>query len=292
MNSSNRVWLLFGVPCFLICFIAGITLSPKGTKATASAVTATASQTPEFTAPHKPDVEESRKTPTPDALPELPQDSPGSAPSGGLAFWVYQDNSPLYSGMGLNQAVVQRLPCATPLTLLKEHDDWVEVQVVGGSSGWMKRSQVGDHPPPGASGPRPGDALLSLQGFFQQLNRRDYARAYDHLSFDFKRDLPYRTFSRGYSGLDQVFMRVIRVQTLSAESQIFYVEMLCEERPKAKAYQGEYTMVLEQNHWFIAQAALKEILPKSIEPFPTQAVPVKPAFSDPTPEMEEDDAVE
>jgi hypothetical protein len=282
---------MVGVPCFLICFGAGISLSPKGSKGAASAVTpsATASATPEFTAPHKPGVEESRKTPVSENLPDLPEGSPSASPAGGLSFWVYQDNSPLYAGMGLNQAVVQKLPCATPLTLLREQDDWVEVQVLGGSSGWMKRSQVGDHPPPGATGPRPGDALVSLQAYFQQLNRHDYARAYDHLSFDFKRDLPYRTFARGYQGLDQVFLRVIRVQTLSPEAQIFYVEMLCEERPKARAYQGEYTMVLEQNHWFIAQASLKEILVKSVEPFPSQAVPVKPAFADPTPEMEEDE---
>ena len=292
VNPSNRVWLFFGVLSFVICFVAGVTLAPKGPGAakTTSAASPDVSQTPAvFSAPHKPDVDQSRKTPEPDPRFTAPADPPVAPPSGGLAFWVYQDNSPLYAGMGLNQPVVQRLPCNTPLSLLREEDEWVEVQVLGGASGWMKRAQVGDHPPPGAVGPRPADALLSLQGFFQQLNAHDYARAYDHLSFDFKRDLPYRTFARGYAGLEQVSMRVVRVQNLGPSSQIFYVEMLCQERPKARAYSGEYTMVLEQNHWFIAQAGLKEIAPNSVPPFPSQTAPMKPAFADPTPDPEEDD---
>jgi hypothetical protein len=292
--SSNRLWLL-AIPFLTLFFIAGVYVSsPRKRKPVA-----TISATPEFSAPRKPTVAESRKTPTaapslPD-LPEPPGPGPGpgpapSAPAGGTSYWVFQDNAPLYSGKGLNQNVLDHLACNTPLTLLREEEDWVEVQVLGGNSGWMKRSQVDDHPPPGAPGPRPGDALLSLQGFFQGLNQRNYARAYDHLSFDFKRDLPFRRFSQGYSSLDQVYMRVVRVQTISPQSQLYYLEMLCEERPKAKTYQGEYTMVLEQNHWYIAQAALKEVNPKSIDPFQLPGnTPVKPAFADPTPQPEEED---
>ena len=293
MNPSNRAWLFIATPCLLVCFVAGVFFAPSRPRARPGVVALTASQTPDdFTAPHKPDVTASRRTPTPDPLPDIPlAASPSAAPSGGLAFWVYQDNSPLYAGAGLNQAVLQRLPCATQLTLLKEEDDWVQVQVLGGGSGWMKRSLVGDHPPPGAAGPRPGDALLSLQGYFQNLNRRDYAKAYDHLSFEFKRDLPYSRFAQGYANLDQAFMRVVRVQTLSKDSQLFYVEMLCEERPKAKSFQGEYIMVLEQNQWHIAQVTLKEVAAKSFEPFPSQTVPATPAFPDPTPEPEEDDSL-
>jgi len=270
--------------------MAGLGLSSKPKRSSRPPLVST-SQTPDFTAPHKPDVEASRKTPQPDPISDLPPEVAGTpvAPAGGLDYWVYQDNSPLYAAMGLNQPVIQRLPCNTPLVLLREQDEWVEVQVVGGGSGWMKASQVGDHPPPGGVGPRPADALISLQGFFQQLNRKDHARAYDQLSYDFKRDLPFRTFSQGYSTLDQVYMRVVRVQTLSPQSQIFYVEMLCEERPKAKAYEGEYTMVLEQNRWYIAQANLKEISPKGLAPFPSQTTPIKPAFEDPTPEPDPDE---
>ena len=292
MSSSNRLWLL-ALPVFVIFFIGGVFVSSKGSpKPVARATTVVASQTTvDFTAPHKPTVAESRKTPRPGPdLPEPPGPAPGPAPGGGTSYWVFQDNAPLYSAKGLNQAVLGRLACSTPLNLLQEEDDWVEVQVVGGNSGWMKRSQVDDHPPPGAPGPRPGDALLSLQGFFQNLNQRNYAKAYDHLSFDFKRDLPYKTFAQGYSTLDQVFTRVVRVQTISAQSQLFYLEMLCEERPKPKTYQGEYTLVLEQNHWYIAQATIKEVSPKSIEPFalPPGTSP-KPAFADPTPQPEEDE---
>lgn len=295
MASSNRLWLL-AIPFLTLFFIAGVYVSSPRKRKPVAAITA--SETPgQFTAARKPTVAESRKTPTPGpALPDLPEPpgpgpAPGPAgPSGGTSYWVFQDNASLYSAKGLNQAVVDHLACATPLTLLREDDDWVEVQVLGGNSGWMKRSQVDDHPPPGAPGPRPGDALLSLQAFFQFLNQRNYARAYDHLSFDFKRDLPYVRFSRGYSTLDQVFMRVVRVQTISPQSQLFYLEMLCEERPKAKTYQGEYTMVLEQNHWYIAQATMKEVNPKSLEPFQLPAnVSTKPAFADPTPEPVEDE---
>ena len=296
MASSNRLWLL-AIPFLTLFFIAGVYVSsPRKRKPVAPL-----SETPiEFTAAHKPTVAESRKTPTPDGgLPDLPEPpAPGPGPglgnppvaAGGTSYWVFQDNAPLYAAKGLNQSVLDHLACATPLNLLREEDDWVEVQVVGGNSGWMKRAQVDDHPPPGAPGPRPGDALLSLQGFFQNLNQRNYARAYDHLSFDFKRDLPYRRFSQGYSTLDQVFMRVVRVETISPQSQLFYLEMLCEERPKPKTYQGEYTMVLEQNHWYIAQATMKEVNPKSMDPFqlPAGATP-KPAFADPTPEPEEDE---
>lgn len=292
MNSSNRVWILAAVPC--CCFVLGVYFAPRGPGARAAAITtasATATETPDiYTAPHKPTVEESRLTPTPGPaeLPDLPESSP-NAVAGGVNYWVCQDNSPLYQGLGLNQPVIQRLPCSTALTLLREQDDWMEVQVVGGGSGWMKMSQVTDHPPPGGAGPRPQDAKLSLDAYFDNLNKRDYRKAYDHLSFEFKRDLPFRTFSEGYSGLNQVYWRVIRIQTLSPQSQIFYVEMLCEERPKNKAYQGEYTMVLEHDHWYIAQGDLKEINPKSLAPFPTQTVPNKPAFEDPTPDPDQEE---
>jgi hypothetical protein len=296
VNSSNRLWLL-ALPVFALSFAIGVMVkSPGGKRRPVTPITAT--QTPEdFTAAHKPTVAESIKTPTPRPSLDLPDpDGPGPGPgagpvpAGGTSYWVVQDNAALYAAKGLNQSVLQRLACATPITLLREEDDWAEVQVVGGNSGWLKQSQVSDRPPPNAPGPRPGDALASLQGFFLSLNQHNYAKAYDHLSFDFKRDLPYRRFSQGYSSLDQVFMRVVRVQTISPQSELFYLEMLCEERPKSKTYQGEYTMVLEQNHWFLAQASMKEVDPKSIGAFQTpNGVTPKPAFADPTPEPPEDE---
>ncbi|MBS2040150.1 hypothetical protein JST97_34505 [bacterium] len=293
MTSSNRLWLM-ALPVFALSFAIGVMFNKPGRKPVAPI---SASSTPsDFTAPHKPTVAESLKTPTPGPSLDLPEpdgpDAPGSnpVPAGGTSYWVVQDNAALYAAKGLNQSVLERLACSTPITLLREEDDWVEVQVVGGNSGWMKHSQVNDRPPPGAPGPRPGDALASLQGFFTSLNQHNYAKAYDHLSFDFKRDLPYRRFSQGYSSLDQVVMRVVRVQTISPQSELFYLEMLCEERPKSKTYQGEYTMVLEQNHWYIAQATMKEVDPKSMGAFqlPPGASP-KPAFADPTPEPPEDE---
>jgi hypothetical protein len=279
MNQSNKLYLGAAGACVLACFVAGVVLSSRPKPKPVPL----ASKTPSFSATGKPSVTESRRTATPLPAPVGDLPPPVNKPSG-LNFWVYQDNAPLFGGQGLNQPELRRLPFATPLTLLKEEDDWAEVQVVlSGEVGWIRRNQILDKPPPEAKGARAEDALPVLMSFFAALNRRDYGPAYDQLSFEFKRALPFRTFSQGYRGLERVDMRVIRVATLSPTSRVFYLEMLCMEKPKAKAYQAEYTLVLEKDVWRIAQADLTEMPLNKVAPFPASGSnPTQPAFPDPT----------
>ena len=286
----------------MFCFLAGVYLGrppakplPSRSSSPSSSAepdsTPTGLQDPDFAAPHKPDIDSARKTPTPlprdIGMPDIPGGEPGSS-----TFWVYRDNTPLYAEQGLNAPEVQRLAFATQVQLLKEDDQWAQVQVVGGSIGWLQRNVLADRPPPGARSDQPSQAIKALEAYISALNRRDYAGAYDVLSYDFKRDLSYKRFSQGYSGLDQAHFRVVRVQTISPGSLLFYVEMLCEERPRYRGYKGEYVMVLEQSHWRIAQATLQPVDPKSLAPFPAQQAPIEKPFPDPTPEEEENEEEE
>jgi hypothetical protein len=292
VNSQTKGYLA-AVAGVMLCFIAGFYLSPQGTPRVDPSATPTSLQDPDFAAPHKPDIDRARKTPQPgasaDPLSDLtppPLSSPGGP--GSLSLWVYKDNTPLQGGAGLNHPLVQKLPFGTRLTVLQEGDEWTQVQVPSGPTGWVNRAAVADHPPPGVTGNKPEDALKALDKYFSELNARDHAGAYDQLSFDFKRDLPYKRFAEGYAGLESVGMRVVRVQTLGPESQMFYVEMITQERPRPRAYTGEYVLVLEQGQWRIAQATLREADPREIKPFPNTVVPLQPAFPDPTPEPEEE----
>lgn len=275
----------------MLCFIAGFYLSPQSTPRVDPTASPTSLQDPDFSAPHKVDIDRARKTPLPSPAVD-PLDAPtplvSSTITRSLTLWVYKDNTPLNSGAGLNHALVQKLPFGTRLTVLQEGDEWTQVQVPSGPTGWVNRSAVADHPPPGVTGNKPEDALRALEKYFSELNARDHAGAYDQLSFDFKRDLPYKRFAEGYAGLESVGMRVVRVQTLGPDSQMFYVEMITQERPRPRAYTGEYVLVLEQSQWRIAQATLREADPRTIKPFPETAAPVQPAFPDPTPEPEEE----
>ncbi len=271
----------------MLCFMAGVFLGPKPPPPEGPSASPTSLQDPDFSAPHKPDINKARKTPGPEDLPPI-KPATGSLPTGSSSLWVHQDRLPLYASQGLNQAILERLPFATEVDLLEEVDDWVRVQVVGGQVGWLRRQGLVDAAPEGTKGSRPNDALKALQAYFEELNRHNYSRAYDALSSEFKRDLPYRSFASGYQGLDQIFMRVLRVQKLSPESQMFYVELLSEERPKAKGFRGEYVMVLEQARWRLGQATLREVDPRGMDPFPARSVPLRPAFADPTPDSEDD----
>lgn len=275
----------------LLCFVAGFHLSPQGGGPRQDpSGSPTSLQDPDFSAPHKPDIDKARKTPQPtNAIPDPLEDpTPLVAPPRSVTLWVYKDNTPLQAGSGLNHPVVQKLPFGTRLTVLQESDEWSQVQVPSGPTGWVSRAAVSENPPPGVTGNKPEDALRSLEKYFSELNARDHAGAYDQLSFEFKRDLPYKRFAEGYAGLESVSMRVTRVQTLGPESQMFYVEMITQERPRPRAYTGEYVLVLEQSQWRIAQATLREADARSIKPFPNAVVPLQPAFPDPTPEPEEE----
>lgn len=272
------MWLVAASFCVLFCFVAGVVLSrPRPAPLPSS--------TPhdDFAAPHKPLVVERHSgTPSVDPL------EPAPAETSALVYWVAFDNTSLYAGQGLDKQVLQKLSLGTQVSLLKEEDDWTEVEVVGGQAGWVERKNILDHPPPGVSRNVQADALPTLEAYFKALNGKDLGKAYDLLSFDFKRELAFSTFSQGYAGLEEVAMRVIRVQTISNDSRLFFVEELCLEKPKAKAYKGEYTVILERNQWRIAQAVLTEVDPKTLAPFPAQAVSTKPAFSDPTPDPDEE----
>jgi hypothetical protein len=286
------------IGCVLFCFFAGVYLGrPQSGSKLAPASTRqpealpTGLQDPDFSAPHKPDIASARKTPTPPPggvdLPDLPESQPGSS-----TFWVYREGAPLYAEQGLNAPELQKLAFATQVQLLREEEQWAQVQVLGGSIGWLQRNVLADRPPPGARSDQPSQAIKALEAYVAALNRRDYMAAYDALSYDFKRELSYSSFSRGYSVLDQAYLRVVRVQTISPGSVLFYVEMLCEERPRHQAYKGEYVMVLEQSHWRIAQATLNPVDPKTLAPFPSQRAPVEKPFPDPTPEEDENEEEE
>lgn len=287
MNSSNRVWVIVTMCSVLLCFMAGLLASRKPALVAAPEATPTGILDPDFSAPHKPDINRARKTPGPEPEPLL---SPSTVSSGSSSsLWVLQDGLPLYASQGLNQPILRRLPFATEVNLLEEVDEWVRAQADNGQVGWLRRQGLADRPPEGTRSNRPDQARLALEGYFEELNRKNYSRAYDSLSSDFKRDLSYRSFAAGYAGVEQIFMRVVRIQKLSAESQMFSVEILSEERPKPKAFLGEYVMVLEQARWRLGQASLRPVDPRKLDPFPARSAPLKPAFADPTPAPEDEE---
>lgn len=278
----------------MLCFISGIYMANPHRQPVpvAQSSSTTTSSTSEYAAPSKPLPSRSLKTPEArDPMDDEPAATPGVGGGPVSSLWVGRDATPLYAGQGLNQPTLQKMPFATRLEVLKQVDDWVQVRIPGGSIGWTKRNSLSDTAPPGAAGVGPGDAVKVLQSYFNALNAHNLEGAYDLLSFEFKRDLAYRTFQAGYAGLESVAMRVVRVQTLSPTSSAFYVEMLCTERPQPKAFSGEYILALEQGQWRIAQATLQPVDPAGLAAFPTAAspLPATPAFADPVDEDETPD---
>lgn len=285
MNQSNRALLIGMISLVFLCFLSGVFLSRRNVRPPLSPTPSpTSLQDPDFSAPHKVDPVKARKTPVPQERPE-PVHSPGRST---LSYWVYQDGTLMQAGPGLNHPLVQKLNFGTRLSVLEEGEEWLHVQVPAGRTGWVRRNAIGNKPPPGVPGVSPKDALKTLEAYFAALNAHDYEKAYDQLSYEFKRALPYRTFAAGYAGVESAHFRVVRVQTLAHESTMFQVEMITYERPRPRGFQGEYVLVLEGDHWRIGQADMREVDPRSIPPFPNAVAPIQPAFPDPTGDPEEE----
>jgi hypothetical protein len=283
----NRPAIIFGaVISGLLIFALGVVLTlPKMTP------TAPASSTPRSIAGAKPSVQDSRKTPTPDNTPNLPT-RPAELPPGQNWGWVVHEGTKVHETAGLNSAVAATLRYGKRVRLLEQEEGWQKVLLSKRKIGYVQSQFVGQQRPIDAPADDPSEATQTLKQFFQEISSHHLTAAYDLLSFEFKRDLRYATFEKGYADTEQAVLKIIKVQTISPEKFGIEAELTMIQERGNHGYRATYDLILEQGEWKISQADIREVDINSLAAPPDalpsgSSSPPKGLFSDPTTDSDE-----
>lgn len=171
--------------------------------------------------------------------------------------WVSEEDASAYSQPGFNMPVVRPLKKWEELKIVEStKENWDRVRDTEGQEFWVQKKVVTIIRPQNLN--QPSVAEEKVMDFYTAVAQQRHSDAYIHLSPEWKRELSYDRFVRGYSHVDSLRSEIVNVFELGEDR--FQVDVAQEaiENGAPVDYLGIYTVErLADDKWYLTSGSLK-----------------------------------
>jgi hypothetical protein len=169
--------------------------------------------------------------------------------------WVTETDAKAYSQAGFNMPVVRPLEQWEELQILESNEgNWDRVQDLSGQQFWVQKKVVTVIRPQNLS--QPSVAEKKVMDFYTQVAHREHSDAYVHLSPEWKRELSFDRFVKGYNRTDSLRSEIVNVLPLGEDRFQVDVAMEAVEEGETVDYLGIYTVEKVDGKWYLTSGSL------------------------------------
>jgi hypothetical protein len=190
-------------------------------------------------------------------------------------------------------ASTRNLAPGQEVSWIREDNKWDQIRLSDGTELWVQSKEISlaRLSPSGAK--KPSGAELAVQAFYQAVARHDYSEAYKYLAPEWKAELDFDHFVKGYDRAENLRSEIVRAVPLAADRYQVDIKVLSEEFGEKKTYIGFYTVEKKGEAWQMSSGELNltagstpapqpDAVPTPAEALPAQAEAV-PLPSEPSP---------
>lgn len=204
------------------------------------------------------------KLPGPDPAFDVPKD-PVKDPNGPVAkepprlpvVWVTETDAKAYSQPGFNMPVVRPLKQWEELLIVESSkENWDRVQDIQGQQFWVQKKITTVIRPQNLS--QPSIAEKKVMDFYTEVAHREHSDAYVHLSPEWKKELSFDEFVKGYARTDSLRSEIVNVVELGQDRYQVDVSMEALEEGDTVNYLGIYTVEKVDGKWYLTSGSLNK----------------------------------
>lgn len=169
--------------------------------------------------------------------------------------WVTETDAKAYSQPGFNMPVVRELEQWEELLIVEtSKENWDRVQDLQGQQFWVQKKIVTIIRPQNLS--QPSVAEKKVMDFYTQVAHKEHSDAYVHLSPEWKRELSFDAFVKGYSRTDSLRSEIVNVLSLGEDRYQVDVAQEAIEEGESVDYLGIYTVEKVDGKWYLTSGSL------------------------------------
>jgi hypothetical protein len=191
------------------------------------------------------------------------QEQPGESPQAPKLAWIRDSGTPARSEPALNQVAIRTLKQGEQVNWIREDDHWDQVRLADATEVWVQSRQITFTPP--ASAEKPSGAQVTVTAFYEAIARKDYAAAYSFLTSEWKAELDFDHFVRGYERTDSLQSEIVRSVPLSSDRTQVDVKVKAVELGAHVTYMGFYTVERRAAQWQMASGELSRTVDGAAE---------------------------
>ena len=196
-------------------------------------------------------------TPDDPALPPPEQVAQKDEPPQMVTVWVTEEGAKAYSEPGFNMPVLRDLKQWEELLIVESiKENWDRVQDLEGKQFWVQKKIVSSIRPKNLS--QPSVAEKKVMDFYTHVAHSEHSDAYVHLSPEWKRELSFDNFVKGYSHVDSLRSEIVNVLELGADRYQVDVAMEAIEEGSPIDYLGIYTVEKVDGKWYLTSGSLNK----------------------------------
>jgi hypothetical protein len=178
--------------------------------------------------------------------PELPQ------------AWTRVENVTIYAKHGLNARAVKTLKAGTRLLKGEDYQNWTKVKMYGGTEGWVEKKYLVYMEPEWSEKPSPEEGRQALSDFYAEVAKKDYTAAYNRLSDEWKAELTYTDFVKGFKQVRSLDLQLGETEVMSPLTIRQHVIIDADEESRAKRFSGTYELQYHPIEWRLTSGILEE----------------------------------
>lgn len=262
----RNLWIIGGVATFAL-FLMGIWLGVD------RVLGGSAPNNPASVTTGKPTIAQSRVTPSPQWAPATGssprvRSSPRRQASPEVSqAWVVQDGAPAHQTPAATAPKVYTLRYGDRVRPIERKNSWERVLLPDNKPAWVQHQFLSPRKPTDLNTADDGEAgaVKVVNGFYEDLNAHQLGKAYDRLSFEWKRQLDYTTFSTGYAATSTITCTVTSVTPLDADHVNVQIELNSSERRHKRTEVGTHLVVRESGGWKLDSGDLRDVSPPPSE---------------------------
>ncbi len=210
-----------------------------------------------FVAPAKP-LAVVQRTPSPDGPTPRPDTSPSAAPVEAATAWTRGDKVQVFSKHGLNAPVVATLNAGTRLLWAEDYQNWTRIKLYGGREGWVEKKNLVYEEPSFAEKPTPEEGRQTLTDFYEEVKSHNYAAAYARLSDEWKAELSFTDFQKGFKQVRSLDVQMGETEVMSPLTIRQHVIIEADEEARPRRFSGTYELQYHPIEWRLTSGILEE----------------------------------
>ena len=170
--------------------------------------------------------------------------------------WVSEEDAFGYEQPGFNMPKVRPLEKWEELQIVEATSEaWDRVRDLGGKEFWVQKKLVTIIRPQNLT--QPSVAEERVMEFYTQVADGAHSDAYSLLSPDWKKELSFNDFVKGYARTDSLRTEIVNVYELGEDRYQVDVSQEAVEEGEPINYLGIYTVEKVNSKWFLTTGSLK-----------------------------------